>query len=313
MQELVKHIVSNNKQIQKQLKIVDIEQYTQQNQKVYKQLDADIKRGLLRFKSLLFNENYSESFYTQQQIFQQYFLLLWVNFPKSLQKSYYQGFTDIFETMFISLVSTDKIVCDQTTKCILQSLSSYIQIPNAILNYSMQVVNKNKYKFTYGFCEQVAHKTLKYLQIFDPISYFILQSIQPEIKINLLTKFSINCCLHETNLPNLSCVLTHFFLEQPDSVQAMLIQTIISISARVFVPYCFDGSESDLLFGFKKRLIQNENFQRLNDPFDIAMQFLNEAVKFVLQNERNEEELIVLVNNIKNNYKTYLNRQTYQI
>ncbi|CAL6011248.1 Conserved_hypothetical protein [Hexamita inflata] len=114
MQELVKHIVSNNKQIQKQLKIVDIEQYTQQNQEVYKQLDVDIKRGLLRFKSLLFNENYSESFYTQQQIFQQYFLLLWVNFPKSLQQSYYQGFTDIFETMFISLVSTDKIVCDQT-------------------------------------------------------------------------------------------------------------------------------------------------------------------------------------------------------
>ncbi|CAL6103943.1 Conserved_hypothetical protein [Hexamita inflata] len=313
MKQLQEYIISNYKVCNSSVSNSYIKNLMQLQPKLYKQIQVDVYRGMWRFKPL-FKFNQYEMCQTLQQLFEQHFMTVFVNLPREYQQQYYQGLTDIFEVVFIAFMNKEVFeynrILNQNKQIDTEHLFKY---PNVVLNHQLQLGVKLQAKFAPNFCVQVAQKVITYLQQFDPIVNAILDNVPSDIKIHMLTKFTLNCCVHETNLPHLSFTLAQFFLEQSDLTQAFLIQSLISISSRLYLPYYFDPVDPDPLFTVKSHFAPIDIAEPNNNYLDIAMQIVNGSLNSIIRNQINEEKLVVFVNYLRGNVEKCRNRKGIKV
>ncbi|CAL5975304.1 Conserved_hypothetical protein [Hexamita inflata] len=281
------------------------------------QIKVDIQRGLQRFHQIFHNQ---ELISTQlQQLFEKYFIQFWQRLPLNIQTMYYQGLTDIFEVVFASQINM------QNVPLILEALQydSNINLdfklifkdPQASFQYSTniakQLFQKTQFKFEYN--NEISVMVLTYVNQFDPLLSMILSYVEYDLRVAMLLKYTINCCLHVTDLYSVSFLLGEFYLNRSQQEQAFLIQSLLSVAARVVLPQYFDQNELDQVYQYKLKFEHhNTIIEQVETYTDIAMMILNQVIQDLISNVQNENHLIVLINDITKNIQQYMKRKCQQ-
>ncbi|CAL6000227.1 Conserved_hypothetical protein [Hexamita inflata] len=281
---------------------------------ISKLIQVDIKRGLQRFNQI-FNQQNELIYKPLQVMFEKYFNAIWNSFPSNVQKLYYQGLTDIFEVVFASQITTkhislliEAIDFDDSVPL---DFKLIFDDPGRSIHYSNQIANKlyQKTKFKIEYHTQISQMVIDYINQFDPLLSMILSNVERDVQVAMLLKYTINCCLHVTDLYSVSFLLGEFYLNRSQQEQAFLIQSLLSVAARVVLPQYFDLNESDVIFQFKKCLNTAQSLKQKDNYYEIAMQILNQVLPYVLKLNTNEPALILFINDIQLNFKIYLLRK----
>ncbi|CAL5975204.1 Conserved_hypothetical protein [Hexamita inflata] len=295
--------------IQKQQNIKQSNSSVSQMQ-ISKLIQVDIKRGLQRFNQI-FNQQNELIYKSLQVMFEKYFNTIWNSFPSSVQKLYYQGLTDIFEVVFASQITTKHISllieAIDFDNSIPLDFKLIFDDPDRSMHYSNQIANKlyQKTKFRIEYHTQISQTVIDYINQFDPLLSMILKNVERDVQVAMLLKYTINCCLHVTDLYSVSFLLGEFYLNRSQQEQAFLIQSLLSVAARVVLPQYFDLHESDVIFQFKKCLNTAQSLKQKDNYYEIAMQILNQVLPYVLKLNTNEPALILFINDIQLNFKVY--------
>ncbi|CAL6016167.1 Conserved_hypothetical protein [Hexamita inflata] len=277
---------------------------------ISKLIQVDIKRGLQRFNQI-FNQQNELIYKPLQVMFEKFFNTIWNSFPSNVQKLYYQGLTDIFEVVFASQITTKHISllieAIDFDDSIPLDFKLIFDDPDRSIHYSQQIANKlyQKTKFKIEYHTQISQMVIDYINQFDPLLSMILSNVERDIQVAMLLKYTINCCLHVTDLYSVSFLLGEFYLNRSQQEQAFLIQSLLSVAARVVLPQYFDQNESDLIFQFKKCLNTAQSLKQKDNYYEIAMQILNQVLPYVLKLNTNEPALILFINDIQLNFKIY--------
>ncbi|CAL6016195.1 Conserved_hypothetical protein [Hexamita inflata] len=178
--------------------------------KLQYQIKVDIQRGLQRFHQI-FQSNFKELVSTQLQLlFEQYFMQFWKKLPQKIQTMYYQGLTDIFEVVFASQINTQNIpLLIETLKfnCNINlDFKLIFNDPQASFQYSIDIAKKlfNKTQFKFEYNNKISIMVLAFVNQFDPLLSMILNYIEYDMQIAMLLQYTINCCLHVTDLYSIS-------------------------------------------------------------------------------------------------------------
>ncbi|CAL5975158.1 Conserved_hypothetical protein [Hexamita inflata] len=283
------------------------------------QIKVDIQRGLQRFNQLFQSQEQLVS-RQLQQMFEKYFILLWQSLPEQIQSMYYQGLTDIFEVVFASQINTQNIPLliealkfDCNTHIDLQLM---FKDPYASFLYSAGIVKKLylKTQFKFEYNNEISIMVQEYVNQFDPLLFMILGYVEFDVKLALLLKYTINCCLHVTDLYSVSFLLGDFYLNRSQQEQAFLIQSLLSVAARVVLPQYFNQNDSDQIYQYAAKFTEHNKI--INEDIDtyyiVAMTIINQALPSLLSHQPNEKILILLINDIVKNLKTYMKRKCCQ-
>ncbi|CAL6000299.1 Hypothetical_protein [Hexamita inflata] len=158
------------------------------------------------------------------------------------------------------------------------------------------------------------------MKALDPLSYQFIQTVEKPIQNIMLLQTTMNCALHTTTLYNVSFLLGECYINKSQNEQAFLLQCLLSLAARVYLPNIYTSEETDCIYKVSKQLQSTERsnlvFTVTNDKkvqnfesYEAAMQIMNQALPSIMQCQDNEPVLYYLVKDIQQNYKKYSKRK----
>lgn len=105
-----------------------------------------------------------------------------------------------------------------------------------------------------------------------------MENIGTDAAAGMLLKQTISLDLHQTNQCKLSQVLTELLITESDRVQAIILQTILSVSARTYAPQLFTMYDNDRIHNLKFNLVVEAAMDPRTNEFEAFMDCINNSV-----------------------------------
>ncbi|CAL6001286.1 Transmembrane_domain-containing protein [Hexamita inflata] len=266
-------------------------EFTDSYHNVYRILHQDCKRGLWRYMNL-FPQDSKFFLRCTQCVFENYFVQVWMNLPKSIHQLYYQGVTDYLELVFGSFYNFNRIMQKQEwfkadeddyepffgdVGCFFfTDLDTLVKCSILVLR---KVFAFNQFDLTVmqSLTQQLFHS----IKTNDKDLYTLIEPCDKSVIGCFVFQYINSFFLHNTNHVPLSAKFIMMYLQYDNKGLIYIIQYILYICAHNYAPQ------------LNKKKMKDELEFHVAEPVDIidpqttAIEILSHSVDAVLTNGLN--------------------------